>query len=136
MGPTQDGDCEGELMAKIQFGLFVLLTALVGSAAKAEDAVTTSDLRCLVVASTLSNSTNESFKAAGTVSAFYYMGRLDGRAPDLDLENRLFAEALKMTPEDILAQARICRATLAKKTRSMQEMGRHMEERAKQPPGG
>jgi hypothetical protein len=72
------------------------------------EATTTTDLRCLFVSGALAQSDDPELKNIGTLSLFYFWGRIEGRLPTSEIAQRLIDEAKKMTPGDIKAQAQTC----------------------------
>jgi hypothetical protein len=60
---------------------------------------------------------------------WYYMGRLDGRAPKLDLENMLIEEIKKMTSADYAAEAERCGASLKTRGQQVTQIGKNLMER-------
>jgi hypothetical protein len=77
------------------------------------EATTTTDLRCLFVSGALAQSDDPDLKNIGTLSLFYFWGRIEGRMPADEVAARLIDEARKMTPDEIKAQAQTC-ANLSK----------------------
>ena len=88
---------------------------------------TTDDVRCLVVSLEMASDQNATIKTSGTISAMYWFGRLDGRTPDLDLENRVLTEIAAMKPDDLKAEAVRCGAVLQARAKSMSEMGQDLQ---------
>jgi hypothetical protein len=91
--------------------MLILVSAAVlqTTPARADDATQTSDdVRCLVVAFTLANSQDAQSKEIGGAASAYYLGKLDGRTPDLDLEARLREEIPKVTPDNFMSQLQAC----------------------------
>jgi hypothetical protein len=88
----------------------VLAFGVLPAAAPAapNDAVTTTDLRCLFVSGALAQSDDPELKNIGTLSLFYFWGRLEGRGAPNDIAQRLIAESKKMTADDVKAQAQAC----------------------------
>ncbi|HXQ17959.1 MAG TPA: hypothetical protein VN814_25350 [Caulobacteraceae bacterium] len=72
------------------------------------EATTTTDLRCLFVSGALAQSDDPDLKNIGTLSLFYFWGRLEGRLPAAEIAPRLIEEAKKMSPDDIKAEAQVC----------------------------
>jgi hypothetical protein len=60
--------------------------------------------------------------------AFYYIGRLDGRAPKLDIEGLMAQEIRRMTPADYDSEAKRCGNGLAEKGREITEIGKRLAE--------
>jgi hypothetical protein len=106
--------------------------ALAAGAARAEDPATTTDIRCLVVSAALSQSPDADAKRAGGLGLIYFWGRLEGRGATADVAGRLGDEALKMTPDDIKAEAPTCGATLTAATTALQAAGQKLGERLQQ----
>jgi hypothetical protein len=57
------------------------------------------------------------------------MGRLDGRAPNLDLENRIVAEMPRMTPDVIRAEGQRCGAEMQARGKLMTDVGKDLVQR-------
>jgi|SRR5580704_3357255 hypothetical protein len=72
------------------------------------EATTNTDLRCLFVSGALAQSDDPDLKNIGTLSLFYFWGRIEGRMPAGDVAPRLIDEARKMTPDEVKAQAQTC----------------------------
>jgi hypothetical protein len=89
------------------------LSLMLGVAlpARAQDA-NTQDLRCLVIAIEMSGSVDEQIRASATTVGVYFLGRLDGRAPDLDVQARVAAEMMRMKPEDLDPEVNRCTALM------------------------
>jgi len=96
--------------------LALILTAslaLPAAAARADEPKETSDdVRCLVVAFTLSQSQDANAKQIGEAASAYYLGKLDGRSPGIDLEARLREAIPTVTPDTFMTQLQACGAPL------------------------
>jgi hypothetical protein len=114
------------------FGPAIALSVVLTTSAAAEDAETTNDLRCLVVASQMSASDNPSLKASALPAWLYYLGRLDGHNPKLDLEKSLIAELSKMTPQQLQAAAASCGNALAARGQVVTTMADDLVQRGQQ----
>lgn len=86
-----------------------------------------SDLRCLAVASILASNSDPNLKNAGVMAALYYLGKLDGREPGLDLEARLKQEFTQLTPQEIQPEGMRCGAELAARGKAMTEIGARLQ---------
>jgi hypothetical protein len=109
---------------------------VAATSAVADD--TSDDVRCLALAAALTaNPTlDANGKAAGQTIAVYFLGRLDGRTPGLDIKSRLIEQARvmgAMSPDAVKAQAQACGATLGARGKALQEMGDALKS-ADQPP--
>ena len=91
------------LAAALAFG------ALPGAAPAAPDnSVIETDVRCLLVSGALAQSDDPELKNIGTLSLFYFWGRLEGRGAPSDVVQRLIDDSKKLTPDDVKAQAKVC----------------------------
>jgi len=116
-------------MAKKWIAILASAASLWASAGRADDQDTGSDVRCLLVSMNMTQLQNPSLQAAGMMSVMYWMGRLDGRTPDLDLEDRLIAELKAMNPEEFQATAQRCGAALQMRGKAMSDMGADMRKK-------
>ncbi len=107
----------------------VLGVAMMMGQARAQDADTTADVRCLVVSVSMVASQQQNQQTAGLMSALYFLGRLDGRRPDLDLENRLVDEVTKLKPEQLREEAVRCGALLKERGKALTDMGARISQR-------
>ena len=69
----------------------------------AQDADTLADIRCIATGMHLAEAPDSHQKSTGTLLVLYYLGRVDGRAPRLDIQKALarpwFKEPLDGWPE-------------------------------------
>ena len=86
------------------------------------------DIQCVVVGMRIAGARNASQQSAGTMLALYYIGRLDGRDPKLDLESALAKEVVKMTPAELREAATRCGARLTEKGQELTKIGQDMLE--------
>ena len=96
--------------------------ALAAAPALAEN-LTQNDVRCAIIAFNMAGSDNPNFRTQGVMGSLYYLGKLDGRTPGLDLEARVRAEVTKMTPEQSKIEGQRCAAELGQRSKALQEMG-------------
>jgi hypothetical protein len=116
--------------------LALAVITLAATRAMADD--TTDDVRCLALAAamTANPTVDANGKAAGQTIAVYFLGRLDGRTPGLDIKSRLIEQAKlmgAMSPDAVKAQADSCGATLGARGKALQEIGDALKD-AGQPP--
>ena len=104
----------------------ILVAGLLSAAAasRAQGAATTADVRCVAVA--LSGSALQPQSGAGTNVLMYYLGRLDGRTPKLDLEGLLTTETARMSMTDYASEATRCGQELMAKGQQLTQMGKNM----------
>jgi hypothetical protein len=105
--------------------LAVLLaaTAMVSGPALAQDSDNVADVRCVAVGIRDAELPNSTQKSTGTLLVLYYVGRLDGRNPTLDLEKLLADQIVKMTDADYATESRRCSQTLATKGAQITHLG-------------
>lgn len=107
------------------------LLSIAASPAIAQGDPVEPDLRCLVVGFALAGSDQDAHKSAAIPFSLYYLGRLDGRAPQLDLEKRLGDLATTMTGDDIKTEAARCGADFQRRGIELQAIGKALQDRAK-----
>ena len=99
------------LAAALAFGALPAAAAPTkppATAAASGEATTTTDLRCLFVSGALAQSDDPELKNIGTLSLFYFWGRLEGRGAPSDMAQRLIDESKKLSADDVKAQAKVC----------------------------
>jgi hypothetical protein len=90
-----------------------LATLPAAASAAPDEAATNTDVRCLFVSGALAQSDDPQLKNIGTLSLFYFWGRLEGRGEPSDIVQRLIDASKKMSADDVKAQAQTC-ANLSK----------------------
>ena len=105
----------------------LFLAAAFPIAARADDAATeeatVKDVRCLLTSMYTSQLNDAKFRAAGMVSALYWMGKIDGRAPDLDLEASLLKEIKALKPDELREEAMRCGTEMRERSAKMKKIG-------------
>jgi hypothetical protein len=86
-------------------------------------AVTTTDVRCLIVSVTLAHSDDPQIKAVGFASLLYFWGRLEGRGAAANVAPQVVAQARTMSVDDIKTQAQTCNALVTSAGQSIQDLG-------------
>jgi hypothetical protein len=110
--------------------LLVLLSAVMRC--EAQEASIVPDVRCVVVGLRLSESTNATQQNSGAMLMLYYIGRLDGEAPTVEVEDFLIQEVGKMSASDLDKEARRCGAILEKKGNQITKIGQDMIRRGQE----
>lgn len=111
--------------------ILIAILALPSMRVVAQDATTTADIRCVVVGMQMSGSVNSPLQPRGILLTLFYLGRLDGRVPELDIESLLIEQAGKMSDADYASEGRRCDAGLTQKGQQIIELGKHLIERGK-----
>jgi hypothetical protein len=118
-------------MRKHRLSVLVAVLGLVSVRAGAQEAVNIADIRCVVVGMRLSGMAGSPDQSRGILLTLYYMGRLDGRVPQLDIEDLLIEESSKMTNSDYASEAKRCGIGLAEKGQQITKIGTDLIERGK-----
>jgi hypothetical protein len=118
-------------MRKVTLLLSMLASVFGGASlgafsASAQDAETIADLRCLIIGFKFAGSPTESLKQAGLIETLYYLGRIDARNPNIDLENQVANVLAKMTESDVKAESRRCGAVLSQRGEALQQLGKNI----------
>ena len=100
----------------------------LAAAAPAPDAETRADIRCFIAVSSLMESEDEAMRQAGSMASQYYLGRIDGRVPDLDLESAVAAE-LPIDQAALQALMQSCGAELEKRGQEVVAVGKRLTAR-------
>jgi hypothetical protein len=106
--------------------LLVAALTLAPLQALAQDADTVADVRCVAVGIRSAELPDSREKSTGLLMALYFIGRLDGRDPKLDLEALLTAQLSKMTAADFTAEAARCGNSLAAKGAQITHVGQDL----------
>lgn len=97
------------------------------SAAQADE--TSDDIKCLAVSLDLSSSQDPDDQALGILSTMYWMGRLDGRTPALDLDKQMQAGAFDMRPADEKAEVARCAQVMNTRGPLLTKIGQEKQQR-------
>src|SRR5215469_3323713 len=96
----------GSMAALAAAGSTAGLAAPSETAKAADDAG--DDLRCLIVSLQMAASDVPQAKAAGLSASFYWMGRVDARVADSELEDRMMAEIASLKAEELRSEGKRC----------------------------
>ena len=98
-------------------------------AAPGMDIETKNDLRCLIAVSSLAQSDDKTVAMAGLIGAQYFLGRIDGRVPTLDLERALGDEVSTLRNLEVPALLQSCGKQIEQRGRSLKEIGERIEKK-------
>lgn len=105
--------------------------ALAGGSAIADEAIdpTDADMRCAALGLYLVGATGaDSRQQQGAMMiATYYLGRIQGRTPDINLEETFRQMGATLTPAQLEAERGRCGAEFATFGRTMIEMGQNLQ---------
>ena len=99
------------------------------SAGPSDEAKTITDVRCVIVAGSLSQSDDPDLQKLGTTSLLYFWGRLEGRGATANLDARIINEAGKMSADDMKAQAQTCAAMVSAAGEGLQDLSAALKQR-------
>ena len=107
-----------------------------GKSARADD--TDNDLECVVIGVSMVASPDATVKNSGSLVMLYYLGRLDGRTPDLALEDRLATTLKTLGPNEMKLAAARCSEGLRARGQALTAIGKDMQQKgaATPPPAG
>jgi hypothetical protein len=87
---------------------------------------TIDDIRCLAAGLRFAALPDSHQKSTGMLMVLYYLGRLDGRNPDLDVEGVLSKEIPKMSAAEYAAEATRCSNNLSAKGQQISHLSDDM----------
>jgi hypothetical protein len=106
--------------------LLVAALPIVPLQVMAQDADTVADVRCVAVGIRSAELPDSRQKSTGLLMALYFIGRLDGRDPKLDLEALLSEQLAKMSAADFTTEATRCGNSLATKGAQITKVGQDL----------
>ena len=89
----------------------------------AQDAETLADIRCVAVGIRSAELPDSHQKSTGTLLVLYYIGRLDGRNPTLDIEKLVTDQIARMNDADYSAESLRCSRDLTAKGVQITRLG-------------
>lgn len=92
---------------------------------------TVADAQCMVVGARLAESPNPRLRLSGEMLLSYFLGRIDGRSPHIDLEALIEREAKKMTTSDLRNVARRCGTEFSARGAQITRIGKDLERSGK-----
>ena len=107
--------------------LVLAVAPLVLAAAPPIDPETTKDIRCFVAMAAAAGDDDKTANLAGMIGGQYFLGRIDGRSPDLDLESAIAIEAPSLTDADLKALFQSCGQLMQERGQAVEAIGERME---------
>jgi hypothetical protein len=89
---------------------------------------TIADVQCVVIGARLSSSSDQRQQASGVTLLVYFLGRVQGRSPNIDLEALIKREAKKMTASDLSDAARRCGTELSAQGAEITKIGKSLSQ--------
>ena len=110
--------------------LAVLLCSLSADAeapdADASSRATSADVRCMIVATQMGQVPGAAAQTAGLLAMYYYLGRLEGRAPDADLATLIEDEVRTWTAADNQSERMRCGSEITAMGKRLQVIGERL----------
>jgi hypothetical protein len=119
----------GGRMKKITRYVLAVPVILISLATGAYADPNTDDVHCYIVYNSMSASSDKAMATAGFMGQIYWVGRLDGRAPDFDLEKAIIAELPVMTGDFFRAEAKRCGDAMIQRGQGLTAMGTDLQKR-------
>jgi hypothetical protein len=114
----------------------ISLALAAGPAAAADEAAQGRDLRCVIVGGMIvSKTTDEATRLGVTAAVGYFVGRLKGRDPGMNLTARLSNELKTLRLGELGGETTRCSAEILEFGREMQTAGAAMKAIGEGPPG-
>ena len=115
-------------MQKIITAAALASALFLASAAAAQDVETSNDLRCVAVFSVAaSEEADPDATMAAGAGVFYFLGRIEGRAPGSDIESGLRLEVGKLNVPKFVSELKRCAAVLKSKAEELQAIGNSLQ---------
>lgn len=114
----------------------VLSISLTRPAHAAPPVETVADMQCVVVGVRLAGSADQHQGLSGTMLAIYFLGRIDGRSPTVDLQQLLVEEVKNMSDAALKVAATRCGAELSRRGVEITRIGQKVEALGKSGAGG
>lgn len=89
---------------------------------------TVADVQCLVVGVRLTASANQAQSQGGSMLMLYFLGRIDGRSPHVDLEKLIERQAKDMTASDFANWSRRCGAEFSARGAQITQIGKSLQQ--------
>lgn len=106
--------------------LVALVLALSQLGAQGGDPAESQDVRCFVSAIAMLQTSDVAARNVALSSALYYLGRLDGRDPKLDLEKVVVEEFQRMTQSQKLSETERCGHELSSRGMMVSAIGKKL----------
>jgi len=110
-------------------GLLCAALAVLPLQVRAQSADSVADIRCVAVGIRAAVMPDSHQKSTGTLLVLYYLGRLDGREPTLDIEKLLTEQIRHMTDADYANEGARCQKDLTTKGAQITHLGEALQNR-------
>ena len=107
--------------------LILCAASMLAASAPATDSETVNDVRCFLAMSSIVGSEDKTAGMAAMIGAQYFLGRIDGRSPTLDLEAAFTAETSRLTEPVVKSLLVSCGELMKSRGQAVQMIGKRME---------
>jgi hypothetical protein len=122
---------EGMILTKrrgARLGIFMAILCLAAMPAHSQESPEIADIRCVIVGMRLSATSDSQMQSRGIFMTLYYMGRLRGRTPNIEIEAPLVKEAKKMGAGEFPPEEKRCVTDLAQAGELLTQIGKDLIE--------
>ena len=110
--------------------LALAIAPLLLAAALPANPETSKDVRCFVAMAAAAGSGDKTVSLGGAIGGQYFLGRIDGRSPGLDLASAIEAEASSLTDADLKALMTSCGQLMQDRGTAVKTIGEQMQKKA------
>lgn len=112
------------------FVLALLLPAMPATAQSKDDMTA---LRCILVTGSLANSTDQELARNGAIGSLFWLGRLEPRLTEKQIETGGAKAAEQLRDVDINAELQTCGAEMARQGEIVERVGKALQEKGLTP---
>lgn len=105
----------------------IFAVLVVPAMAHADDDKVRADARCVIVGGRLASSSDINERTRANLMVVYYIGKLDGRYPKMDLESLVVNEASHVTSAELESEAQRCIQALVRKGQQITRLGNELK---------
>jgi hypothetical protein len=87
------------------------------------------DIKCLVIGLNMANSPAPQVKAASSGVILYFLGRLDGREPEIDIKKSVMEQLDSITNLDLPTESKRCGQMIVSQSQALAELGEVLQHR-------
>jgi hypothetical protein len=118
-------------MSKItRWAALLITTGVFTGSAQGQSLESIEDVRCFIVALYMSQAADPAVRAAAPSVWMYYLGRLNGRQPTLDLQRVILSELQVLKPNDLQSESRRCGKAVVAQGQLITTIGNELQRRS------
>jgi len=112
----------------------IALGVALSAPARAQESPTQADVRCLLLTLGGAGSQDPNVQQGSMLGMLYYLGRINGREPDLDLQAALVAAMQSFRAEDAERDSRRCSDAMLESGAELKGLADRLQSEAAKPP--